>query len=1427
MTSSSQPMIGVLWRRPFIFCVCWLTAVVMFVGAGVAQAEPFIGSGSGLLGAYCNRFFWNETDPCDGSADVTRIDATVDFRTGDGDWPASGIGDDTFSVRWTGQIQAQYTEDYTFHALHDDGVRVWVDGTLVIDDYVDQDDNWSDSGTPLSLQRGQKYDIVIEYYENSGDQDMVLGWSSASTSFRDMVPESQLYPPSAPSANLLAAYRFDESAWDGTSGQVTDASGNGRDGTAQGGADTAFAGPAISGDPGTCGYGTFDGSDDYVSVSNLSDTLNSTATLAFWVRTTQSGSSTGYESPGITGVEEAGGTGDIFWGWIDSSGRIGISVANDFAADQKSTSAINDGTWHHVALTRDASGGETRVYVDGTLESTGSTPTGTIDNAFESIGRIEDTGGSPEYFDGELDEVRIYDGVLDENEVQTVYNGTHACPATPARGSCSATFPSAVQNTANAGSIDLEFEAQVTDPDNLLETTTLNDNVGFGNTSCGGTDCTATTPLATVPNVPAFQTASGNNDVDTQGRARSFALGQDGETDYDQIQIRNNETLNDSGNFSTYRIDDLQLNFRSTWNLEGGTDYYVDDITLGTRTEINVTGSGTARLFVRGSVTFPFNSTVNSGGTPDRLIIVGYNDITVSTGNAQPVNALVYAQGDVSLEFQDQVNGAVAAAGNVTLGNSAQVTYDQGAVSGVDDRGFCPTVETFDGYAIDVGLGTASTCQPRTVTITAEDDAGDALTDYTGTVNLATSSGNATWSVADAEGTLTDATADDGAASYTFVESDNGTIELDLANQHADDLTITVTESDGAPSATSSNVSFRHNAFVIEPRSALANKANNDLVVGLDQPFQATLVRRDPPTPSGQCGIATNYDESSQDVKLWVERNADDPGGNAPQVNGDGLPSGAPGSTNVTLDFSGGTLSQEGRAPFALATSDVGKYALMIEDTTFAEDEVGNPRPITGGTRDYVVRPFGLRLTANGNPAAVNAAGSVYRVAATDFDVTVAGVVYDSADDDGGENGTADDGIPDGHTDADASAEADLNDNAITPSFGQEGTNETAEVTSALVAPSGGASPPLDGEPVTFTDFAGDATRPASWPEVGIIELAATVTNYLGSGRSLEGRSGEVGRFKPAEFSVTPENGELMPSCTASEPFAYIGQKIAIDSTAPANFEITALNAQGETTQNYTFPGFQYLSDDDLLGPGQVEYGGEPYSPSTDGVNRQLTSPDEASGVMNYKITGDVVYEKSAGSRPDPSKPEFAVDLSSFNDGDGVSSSFDDMSKPQAMAVAVPEFKVRYGRLRLGNTYGPETLPLVMPTTVEFWNGSEFVTNTEENGCWQYNPQQDPKLLDPVVAVNESTDKDFGLSEGEPNPGGRPNEPDDEDGRIWLKYDSDNNIEENNTQGVEFPVPRWLQDDFDGDGSLENPTATATFGVYRGHDRIIYWREVQ
>ncbi|MEX1033070.1 MAG: DUF6701 domain-containing protein, partial [Cellvibrionaceae bacterium] len=229
--------------------------------------------------------------------------------------------------------------------------------------------------------------------------------------------------PAAP----VAEYRMDEEEWNSSGGEVLDSTGNGGDGTAQGGATTNDASPALPGNPGTCRYGEFDGVDDYVEVAGLSNTLNATASLAFWIRTTQTGNNTAWQAPGVTGVEEGGGADDIFWGWLDGGGRIGVSVANDFST--KSTVAINNGNWRHVVLTRDHLAGTYKIYIDGNLDISGSIAAGIIGNGYSSIGRIEDTGGTPEYFAGQLDEVRIYDGVLTDADVQAVMEETHPCAA--------------------------------------------------------------------------------------------------------------------------------------------------------------------------------------------------------------------------------------------------------------------------------------------------------------------------------------------------------------------------------------------------------------------------------------------------------------------------------------------------------------------------------------------------------------------------------------------------------------------------------------------------------------------------------------------------------------------------------------------------------------------------------------------------------------------------------------------------------------------------------------------------------------------------------------------------------------------------------------------------------------------------------------
>jgi glucose/arabinose dehydrogenase len=122
---------------------------------------------------------------------VTRTDPTVNFNWGFGS-PDPLIGVDTFSARWTGQVQAKYSETYNFFTTADDGVRLWVNGQQIINKFVDQ--SATESSGSIALVAGQKYDIKLEYYENNNRAVSQLAWSSP-TQTKQIIPQSQLYSP--------------------------------------------------------------------------------------------------------------------------------------------------------------------------------------------------------------------------------------------------------------------------------------------------------------------------------------------------------------------------------------------------------------------------------------------------------------------------------------------------------------------------------------------------------------------------------------------------------------------------------------------------------------------------------------------------------------------------------------------------------------------------------------------------------------------------------------------------------------------------------------------------------------------------------------------------------------------------------------------------------------------------------------------------------------------------------------------------------------------------------------------------------------------------------------------------------------------------------------------------------------------------------
>jgi len=98
---------------------------------------------------------------------LARTDSTVNFNWGGGS-PDPSISADNFTVRWTGTVQPQFNEPYTFYTSTDDGVRLYVNKQLIIDHWVDQGTTEWIGGISNALTAQQKYNIQMDYYEHGG-----------------------------------------------------------------------------------------------------------------------------------------------------------------------------------------------------------------------------------------------------------------------------------------------------------------------------------------------------------------------------------------------------------------------------------------------------------------------------------------------------------------------------------------------------------------------------------------------------------------------------------------------------------------------------------------------------------------------------------------------------------------------------------------------------------------------------------------------------------------------------------------------------------------------------------------------------------------------------------------------------------------------------------------------------------------------------------------------------------------------------------------------------------------------------------------------------------------------------------------------------------------------------------------------------------
>jgi len=217
-------------------------------------------------------------------------------------------------------------------------------------------------------------------------------------------------------SNEAAATAAGLAAFYPLTGDAQDASGNSNHGTA-----TALTYPPEGTGTRT---GLFNGTSSHVVIPRV---VQDDFTVALWLKTTSTGGSgtSWWQGDGLVDGEISGARAD--WGMSLLGGKLAFGIGNpDTTAF--STGLINDGSWHHIAATRNNASGTVQIFIDGLLQTTASAPTGSRTAPPNlRIGSLQ-TGSATGFLPGNLSGVRLYNKILSPAEVSSLA----ALPAAPA-----------------------------------------------------------------------------------------------------------------------------------------------------------------------------------------------------------------------------------------------------------------------------------------------------------------------------------------------------------------------------------------------------------------------------------------------------------------------------------------------------------------------------------------------------------------------------------------------------------------------------------------------------------------------------------------------------------------------------------------------------------------------------------------------------------------------------------------------------------------------------------------------------------------------------------------------------------------------------------------------------------------------------------
>lgn len=846
----------------------------------------------------------------------------------------------------------------------------------------------------------------------------------------------------------------------------------------------------------------------------------------------------------------------------------------------------------------------------------------------------------------------------------------------------------------------------------------------------------------------------------------------------------------------TNRRSDGPINFDWGTGAPGPTGIGIDAFSVRWDGYVHVTQSGVHR--------FQTNSDDGVRLTVNGVLLIDqWNDHAATTHTSAAVNLVAGNSYPIKLEYYENGGFAVAQLRWQTPGNGSYVDIPRGSGSSpISAVGLYECVTTPASYSITHNA-TGITCAAEAVTVSARNTSGVVYNPPAGTVvTLSTTPATGVWV---------------GGNTFTFTGSESSFTKY-LRQTTPGVLTITA---ESATASNTSSITFVDTALRIALNSTLANIPTQ--VAGVNGNAIAKVISTNPKTGVCEARVA------SRTLPVGLGFTCNNPisciVGQTFAVNGTPIAANnnaAPVAyQNVNLTF-----NANAEAPMTINYSDVGQLTLHGRLTI---PESGNDPELTVATSSnaFVVKPYTLAVTAvaqaasplKANPAGTSNPAQGFIPAGEKFTMNV---------------------------------QSRNASGALTPNFGNEilvsglsaernkiqlqmGCPERALFSDPVCVtrrpdyPVGavvgnlviGDDVNADGITDSYGALSAGAVVPGVWNEVGSFKLESSLsgTGYLGQGNvSVITPSGIVGRFYPNHFTLV--SSTLTNSCGS---FSYMQQPLSL------SYSIEARGIGNNKLANYisaygTMPTISYVAENANSGTNLPRF--------TAGVN-----PTWSAGELLVNSTTASFNRLLPNQTPDGPFESLQISLQLSDTFDSRSlqglnmnaSTTGVCSGVGCTAISLGSaLNMRYGRIRLDDAFGPETASLPVNFATEFWAGSFFALNVNDS-CTKILRSA---ITYPAGTILTPANLTVQLSGGS----------------TTGSYSSTSATEISFTSGSGqhfFTTPTggaqgtfnvdvnlasypWLRSDWNQDGDYSDtslPTARFGFGSYRGHDRVIYWRE--